>query len=94
MILEATPTTLLVKSGPPAELPSLFEEAITLSKLRGLLSARPEIPKETASKTRLQNGTATIPFGKTVSSAEAASAIEAAFSVEGVQRVRAVLNTN
>jgi hypothetical protein len=94
VVVEATPTTLLVKSGTPTDPPSLFEEAITLSKLRGLLSAKPSIPKETAQKTKLQNGTATIPFGKSVSSADAASAVETAFSVEGVQRVRAVLNAN
>ena len=92
--MEVTPTTLLVKSWTPTEAPSLFEEAIALSKLRGLLSARPAIPKETPQKTRLQNGTATIPFGKSVPSADAADAVVAALSVDGVQRVRAVLNAN
>ena len=94
VVMEITPTMLLVKSGAPAESASLFEEAISLSKLRGLLSARATIPKETAQKTRLQNGTATIPFGKHVSSADAAAAVVAALSVDGVQRVRAVLNVN
>jgi len=92
--MEVTPTTLLVKSGTPADSPSLFEEAIALSKLRGLLSARPAIPKETPQKTKLQNGTAIIPFGKSVSPADAAAAVAAALSVDGVQRVRAVLNAN
>lgn len=92
--MEVTPTTLLVKSGAPMESPSLFEQAIALSKLRGLLSARPAIPRETAQKTRLQNGMATIPFGKSVSSADAASAVVAALSVDGIQRVRAVLSAN
>ena len=94
VVLEATPTTLLVKSGTPTESPSLFEEAIALSKLRGLLSARPEIPNGTAQKTGLQNGTATIPFGKSVSPAAAAAAVVAALSVDGVQHVRAMLNAN
>ena len=94
VVMEVTPTMLLVKSGAPTISPSLFEEAISLSKLRGLLSSRPTIPKETAQKTRLQNGTATIPFGKCVSSADAAAAVVAALSVDGVQRVRAVLNVN
>ena len=94
VVLEATPTTLLVKSRTPMESPSLFEEAIALSKLRGLLSARPAIPRDSAQKTRLQNGTATIPFGKSVSPSDAASAVAAALSVDGVQRVRAVLSAN
>ncbi len=92
--MEVTPTTLLVKSGTPTASPSLFEEAIALSKLRGLLSARPAIPRETAQKTRLQNGTAIIPFGKSVSPSDAADAVVAALSVDGVQRVRASLNAN
>jgi hypothetical protein len=90
--MEVNPTTLLVKSGAPTEPPSLFEEAIALSKLRGLLAARPAIPKDTPHKTKLQNGTATIPFGKSVPPSDAAAAVVAALSVEGVQRVRAVLN--
>ena len=94
VVMEVTPTTLLVKSGAPTEAPSLFEEAIALSKLRGLLTARPVIPKDTAQKTRLQNGTAIIPFGKSVTPADAAAAVVAALSVDGIQRVRAVLNAN
>ena len=94
VVLEATSTTLLVKSWAPAESHSLFEEAIALSKLRGLLAARPAIPKDTAQKTRLQNGTAIIPFGKSVPAADAAAAVAAALSVDGVQRVRALLNSN
>lgn len=94
VVMEATATTLLVKSGAPTASPSLFEEAIALSKLRGFLSARPEIPKDTAQRTKLQNGTATIPFGKSVSPADAAAAVVAALSVDGVQRVRAELNAN
>ena len=92
VVLEVNPTTLLVKSGAPAESPSLFEEAIALSKLRGLLAARPAIPKDTPHKTRLQNGTATIPFGKSVPLSDVAAAVVAALSVDRVQRVRAVLN--
>lgn len=91
VVMEVAPATLLVKSGTPTPTPSLFEEAIALSKLRGLLTARPAIPKETAQKTRLQNGTATIPFGKFVPPADVASAVAAALSVDGVQRVRAVM---
>ena len=94
VVLEATTTTLLVKSWAPTESPSLFEEAIALSKLRGLLAARPALPKGTAQKTRLQNGTAIIPFGKSVPPDDAAAAVVAALSVDGVQRVRAVLNAN
>ena len=94
VVIEATATTLLVKSWNPTESPSLFEEAIALSKLRGLLTARPAIPKDTPQKTRLQNGTATIPFGKLVAPADAADAVVAALSVDGVQRVRVVLNAN
>jgi hypothetical protein len=91
VVMEVAPTTLLVKSGTPTSPPSLFEEAIALSKLRGLLTARPAIPKETAQNTRLQNGTATIPFGKSVPPADVASAVVAALAVDGVQRVRAVM---
>ncbi|MEI8313275.1 MAG: hypothetical protein WCH98_21200, partial [Verrucomicrobiota bacterium] len=94
VVMEVTPTTLLVKSGAPTESSSLFEEAIALSKLRGILTAKPAIPKDTSQKTKLQNGTATIPFGKSVSPSDAATAVVAAFSVDGVQRVRAVLNAN
>lgn len=94
VVLEITPTTLLIKSGTPAGSSSLFEEAIALSKLRGRLTARPAIPKDTAQKTKLQNGTAIIPFGKSVPPDDAADAVAAALTVNGVQQVRAVLNAN
>lgn len=94
VVLEVSSTTLLVKPGTPTPTPSLFEEAIALSKLRGLLTARPAIPKETAQNTRLQNGTAVIPFGKSVAPADVASAVAAALSIDGVQRVRADMNGN
>ena len=94
VVMEVSSTTLLVKPGTPTPAPSLFEEAIALSKLRGLLTAMPAIPKDTAQKTRLQNGTATIPFEKSVPPADVASAGAAALSVDGVQRVRAVMNAN
>jgi hypothetical protein len=94
VVLEVSSTTLLVKSGTPTPTPSLFEEAIALSKLRGLLSARPATPKETAQKTRFQNGTAVIPFGTAMPPADVASAIAAALSVDGIQRVRADMSGN
>jgi hypothetical protein len=94
VVMEVSSTTVLVKPGTPTPAPSLFEEAIALSKLRGLLTARPAIPKDTAQKTRLQNGTATIPFGKSVPPADVASAVAAALSVDGVQRVRAVMGAD
>ena len=94
VVLEVTTTTLLVKSCAPTESSSLFEEAIALSKLRGLLTGKPAIPRGTAQKTRLQNGTAIIPFGKSVPPSDVADAVVAALSVDGVQRVRAVLNAN
>ena len=94
VVMEVTATTLLVKSRTLTASSSLFEEAIALSKLRGLLAARPAIPKDTAQKTRLQNGTAIIPFGKSVPAADAAAAVAAALSVDGVQRVMALLNAN
>lgn len=94
VVMEVSSTTVLVKPGRPTPAPSLFEEAIALSKLRGLLTARPAIPKDTAQNTRLQNGTATIPFGKSVPPTDVASAIAAALTVDGVQRVRAVMGAD
>ncbi len=93
-ILESTPTMLLVKRSGTTGSPSLFEEAIALGKLRGILTSKPAIPKGTAQKTRLQNGTATIPFGKGVPPAETANIIVAALSVDGIQKVRAELDAD
>ena len=94
LVVEMTYTSLLVKSDKPTAPVSLFEEAITLSKLRGLLSAKSSIPKAGVQKTVLRNGTAEIPFGKSVPPADAAAAIAAALSLDGVQRVRAQLETD
>lgn len=91
VILESTEATLLVKNSRPAGSSSLFEEAIALSKLRGLLSARPSLPKAVAQQTKLRDGTAIIPLEKSLPPSEAASVIVTALSVDGVQRVRAVL---
>jgi len=93
-ILESTPSTLLVKRSGTTGSPSLFEEAIALGKLRGLLSSKTAIPKNTAQKTKLQNGTATIPFGRTTPLAEAANIIVAALAMDGIQKVRAELDAN
>ncbi len=93
-ILESTPTTLLVKRSGTTGSPSLFEEAIALGKLRGLLSSKTSIPKSTAQKTKLQNGTATIPFGRNTPLAEAANIIVAALAMDGIQKVRAELDAN
>lgn len=94
VVVEMTPTSLLVKSDKPTSPVSLFEEAITLSKLRGLLSAKSSIPKAGVQKTVLRNGTAEIPFAQSVPPADAAAAIAAALSLDGVQRVRAQLEAD
>lgn len=91
VVLQISDSTLLVKrisSSPPA---SLFEESIALNKLRGQLKSRPSIPRGTAEKSRLQDGTASIAFAGPLPAAEAAGAISAALSLDGIQRVRAVL---
>ncbi len=94
VVVEMTPSSLLVKSDKPTAPVSLFEEAITLSKLRGLLSAKTSIPKAGVQKTVLRNGTAELTFTKSVPPADAAAAIAAALSLDGVQRVRAQLEAD
>jgi len=94
VVVEMTPASLLVKSDKPSAPVSLFEEAITLSKLRGLLSAKSSIPKSGVQKTVLRNGTAELTFTKSVPPADAAAAIVAALSLDGVQRVRAQLEAD
>lgn len=94
LVMEMTPTTLLVRSGRPTAQVSLFEEAIALSKLRGILSAKSSIPKAGVQKTALRNGTAVIPFGKSVPPADSAAAITSALTVDGVQRVHALLDAD
>ncbi len=90
LVVEVTESSVLAKRPGVTGSSSLFEEAIALSKLRGLLSAKTALPKDIPQKTKIQDGTAVIPMGKSLPAAEAASAIELALSVDGVQRVRAV----
>lgn len=91
VVTDVTATSLVVKSAASSPSSSLFEEAIAQSKLRGLLSSRRGIPSQTAQHASLRNGTATIAFPDSVSPADAASAIAAALSVDGIQKVRAEL---
>jgi PBP1b-binding outer membrane lipoprotein LpoB len=90
-VTDVTATTLVVRSAAASPSASLFEEAIAQSKLRGLLSSRRGIPSQTAQHASLRNGTATITFSDSVSPADAASAIAAALSVDGIQKVHAEL---
>ena len=94
LVMEMTSTTLLVKSDKPGASISLFEEAITLSKLRGILSSKTSIPKSGVQKTVLRNGTAVIPFGTSVPPSDAAAAISAALSLDGVHWVRAEMGAD
>lgn len=90
VVLESGSTSLLIKRAGATNAPSLFEEAIALGKLRGMLASKAFLPKETPRKTKLQNGTATIPFGKSVPPENVADVMVAALSIESVQKVRAL----
>lgn len=90
-MLQISDATLLVKRNSTTPPASLFEESIALSKLRGQLKTRPGIPRGTAEKSGLRDGTATLVFAGPLPAAEAAGAISAALSLDGIQRVRAVL---
>ncbi|MFZ4778735.1 MAG: hypothetical protein ACOYM3_25485 [Terrimicrobiaceae bacterium] len=91
VVLESTETNLLVKRAAPVGSSSLFEEAIALSKLRGRLSAWPSLPKNIPQQTKIRNGTAVIPIGKSLPPEEAVDVIVMALSVDGIQEVRAVV---
>jgi len=91
VVLQISDSTLLVKRNAATQPASLFEESIALSKLRGQLKTRPGIPRGTAEKSGLRAGTASLVFAGPLPAAEAAGAISAALSLDGIQRVRAVL---
>lgn len=91
VVLQISDSTLLVKRNATTPPASLFEESIALSKLRGQLKTRAGIPRGTAEKSSLRAGTASLVFAGPLPAAEAAGAISAALSLDGIQRVRAVL---
>lgn len=91
VVAEATSTMLLVHLSRSAEPPALFEEAIALSKLRGILNATPSLPKDTAPRTSLRNGMATIPLPERLTPSAQAEIVMAALDVQGVQKVRVIL---
>ncbi len=91
IVAEISDRELLVKTSTATRAPSLYEESISLSRLRGQLKSRPGIPKGTVDQSSLKDGTATIVFTAPLPPAEAAGVITSALSLDAVQRVRAVL---
>ncbi len=87
-VIEATATSIVLRGRSPAPSSSLYEDAIALSELRGLLSSR-KIPSATTQHTTLRNGTATIPFPPNTPPDSAASALTAASNIRGIQKIRA-----
>jgi len=88
---EVSDRELLVRSSTATRAPSLYEESISLSRLRGQLKSRPGVPAGTADQSSLKDGTATILFTGPLPPAEAAGVISSALSLDAVQRVRVVL---
>ena len=89
IVSELSAFQLLVRNPANVAAPSLFEEAIALSKIRGKLKSQKVIPPGGSEKTTIKDGTVTIPFGYSVSPTDAASAISGALGVNGIQRVNA-----
>ncbi len=94
IVSEPSPVQVIVKNPGTIARPSLFEEAIALSKIRGKLKTQRAIPPGVSERTTLKEGTVTIPMAGTLTPAEAAAAISAALGVDGVQRVNAVWDAN
>lgn len=70
---------------------SLFQQSITLGKLRSTLKIQGILPAENAGRSIVRDGTATIEFPPATIPRNAATVITAALGVEGVDRVRALL---
>jgi hypothetical protein len=90
IVSEPSPAQVIVKNPGTIPPPSLFEEAIALSKIRGRLKTQKALPPGVSERTTLKAGTVTIPMAGTLTPTEAAAAISAALGVDGVQRVNAV----
>lgn len=91
IVADISDRELVVKRSKTTRAPSLYEESIALSRLRGQLKSRPAIPTGTAAQSSLKDGTASIVFTAPLPPAEAAGAIASALSLDAVQKVRAVL---
>jgi len=91
IVTEISDRELVVKRSKATRAPSLYEESIALSRLRGQLKSRVTIPTGTAAQSSLKDGTASIVFTAPLPPAEAAGAISSALSLDAVQKVRAVL---
>lgn len=71
---------------------SLFQQSITLGKLRSTLKVQGILPVEDAGQSTVRDGTATIEFPPLTSPKNAVAVISAALGVEGVDRIRALLH--
>jgi len=86
--IEGADTLLVGKASPSSEMPSLFEEAIILAKLRAFLKSSAATAPNTS--VSFHNGQATLTLPTTINSGSASVLIAKMLSLDGVNVVRAV----